>query len=147
MAWQNLFDAGPCNVYLACADSTHLLLGAMSKGSSQTHHDSTAGRDYTVSVDASGVVSVSSSAGGFVGSEVIGISLVPSSSIVGQGIRLRNVSYDATANVSFGYTDWAAGGTYQSFTIGPPVSPDPMVLAAATSGTMTNGMGMRASNA
>ena len=147
MAWQNLFDAGPCDVYLACADSTHLLLGSMAKGSSQTHHDSTAGRDYTVSVDASGVVSVTSSSGGFVGSEVIGISLVPSSSIVGLAIRLSAISYDASAHVSYGYTDWAAGGTYQAFTVGPPVSPDPMNLVNATTGTMANGMGMRASNA
>lgn len=144
MAWQNLFDAGPCDVYLSSADATHLYMGHLAKGGSATHHDSTSGRDYTVAIDSTGVVSVTSSFSGLSGSEVIAVSVVPSSNIVGAALRLRSLYLDWTANQSAGYADWASGGTYLPITIGPPASPDPLALVNATSGTMANGMGMRA---
>lgn len=145
MAFQSIFDASPCNVYLSCADSTHLLLGAMGKGDSVTHHDATAGRDYTVAIDGAGAVSVTSSTTGFVGSEVIGVSIAPINSVAGRALQLQAISFDATATTGFGYTDWATGGTYTAFTAFSPAAPNPMNLANATSGTTANGMGMRGS--
>jgi len=145
MTFQSLFDTGPCNVYLSCFDSTHLLLGSMGKGDSQTHHDYGTGRDYTVSVDMAGAVSVTCSTGAFTGSEVIGVSIAPTAGLSGLALQLQNISFDATAHVGYGFSDWATGGTYVSVTSFSPAAPNPMNLPAASAGTLANGMGMRAS--